>query len=233
MRDSSAIADAAEAASAASRAAASDRVRALEALAGMIAHEIRSSVLAMTSAAQILRYSLPQDPVAERSLGRILQESERLSALHDALSEYATEVPPRRESLNPDAVWNKALGNSRALFEARGLRAKHVVSSSVQVAGDPDQLCRAFERLLRHAVARAQGAGEIVVESTAGQTWNSILRLTPGQGEARTSAPDPERRSLELTLADRTLTAHGGELIVSGANQSSIVEARLPISGSR
>src|SRR5438067_13054627 len=79
----------------ASRILARERVRAMESLAGIVAHEIRSSVLGVTSAAQLLRYAMPQDPVAEKSLGRILQESDRLSALHEALTEYATEVPPR------------------------------------------------------------------------------------------------------------------------------------------
>src|SRR6478672_3703339 len=85
------------------RLVARERVHAMESLAGVIAHEIRSSVLGVTSAAQLLRYSLPPDPVAEKSLGRILQESDRLSTLHEALSEYATEVPPRFAPRDPDA----------------------------------------------------------------------------------------------------------------------------------
>src|SRR5205823_2415761 len=111
----------------------------------------------------------------ERSLGRILQESEHLSALHDALSEYATEVPPRRVSLNPDAVWTAAMTNVRAALEARGLRLKHLVSSPARVSGDADQLTRAFERLLHHAVARASGSAEVIIESDAGATWTSTM----------------------------------------------------------
>ena len=52
----------------------------MEALAAIIAHELRAGVLGVTSAAQLLRYSVPQDPVAEKSLGRILQEAETLIA---------------------------------------------------------------------------------------------------------------------------------------------------------
>src|SRR3954465_4067648 len=87
------------------RVIARERVRAMESLAGIIAHEIRSSVLGVTSAAQLLRYAVPQDPVAEKSLGRILQEAERLSTLHEALTEYATELPPRLASGDPDSIW--------------------------------------------------------------------------------------------------------------------------------
>ena len=64
-------------------ATARERVHAMEALAAIIAHELRAAVMGVTSAAQLLRYSAPQDPVAEKSLGRILQEAERLSATPD------------------------------------------------------------------------------------------------------------------------------------------------------
>ena len=58
-------------------ATARERVHAMEALAAIIAHELRAGVVGVTSAAQLLRYSVPADPVAEKSLGRILQEGAR------------------------------------------------------------------------------------------------------------------------------------------------------------
>src|SRR6476661_173029 len=95
-----------EPASQASRASiARERLHAMESLAAIIGHELRAGVLGVTSAAQLLRYSVPPDPVVEKSLGRILQEAERLSALHEALTEYATELPPRFAEGDPDAVW--------------------------------------------------------------------------------------------------------------------------------
>src|SRR3954463_8063361 len=98
-----------------------ERVRAMESLAGIIAREIRSSVLGVTSAAQLLRYAVPQDPVAEKSLGRILQEAERLSGLHEALTEYATELPPRLADGDPDALWTQVVGNMRGALEANSV----------------------------------------------------------------------------------------------------------------
>src|ERR1043165_4038958 len=109
----------------ASRLVARERVKAMEALAGSIAHEIRASVLGLTSAAQLLRYSLPPDPVAEKSLGRILQESERLSALHQALTDYATEVPPRTAPEDPDDIWKEVASNMRGAVDAAGLEVRH------------------------------------------------------------------------------------------------------------
>src|SRR5690242_17408042 len=94
-----------EPASQASRAViARERVHAMESLAAIIGHELRAGVLGVTSAAQLLRYSVPEDPIVEKNLGKTLQEAERLSALHEALTEYATELPPRFADGDPDVV---------------------------------------------------------------------------------------------------------------------------------
>src|SRR5215210_5968309 len=114
-----------ESSAAVGRLVARERVRAMESLAGTIAHEIRAAVLGVTSAAQLLRYSVPHDPVAEKSLGRILQESERLSALHEALTEYSTEIPPRFATERPDAVWSEVIVNMRGALEASSVLLTH------------------------------------------------------------------------------------------------------------
>src|SRR3954470_22291982 len=100
-------------------ATARERVHAMEALAAIIAHELRAGVMGITSAAQLLRYSVPQDPIAEKNLGKILQEAERLSALHEALTEYATELPPRLVDGDPDLVWTHAIAQLRGALETR------------------------------------------------------------------------------------------------------------------
>src|SRR5687767_2819095 len=124
-----------------------ERLHAMESFAAVIAHELRAGVMGVTSAAQLLRYSVPQDPVAEKSLGRILQESERLMALHEALTEYATELPPRRILSDPDAAWAEALRAMRGAASARTVLLTHSPANPVASARlDLDQLTRAFER---------------------------------------------------------------------------------------
>src|SRR3954471_14086418 len=100
-------------------ATARERVHAMEALAAIVSHELRAGVLGVTSAAQLLRYSVPQDPIVEKSLGKILQEAERLSSLHEALTEYATELPPRFTHGDPDAVWGDVALAMRGALEAK------------------------------------------------------------------------------------------------------------------
>src|ERR1041384_2102984 len=133
-------------------ATARERVHAMEALAAIIAHALRGGVMGGPAAARLLRYSVPQDPVAEKSLGRILQEAERLSALHDALTEYATELPPRLGPGDPDAVWVAVLRPMRGAVEAKGVQVTHAAASRASVRLDGDQLARSFERALHHAL---------------------------------------------------------------------------------
>jgi signal transduction histidine kinase len=151
-----------------SRMMARERVRAMESLAGIIAQEIRSAVLGVTSAAQLLRYAMPQDPVAEKSLGRILQESDRLSALHEALTEYATEIPPRTAAGDPDALWESVIRNMRGALEASSVIVVHE-SAAASVAIDQVQLGRAFERIIHQAMVRGRTGAELRIASTVNE----------------------------------------------------------------
>src|SRR5205085_2839986 len=142
----------------------------------IIAHELRAGVMGVTSAAQLLRYSVPPDPIAEKSLGRILQEAERLSSLHEALTEYATELPPRLVGGDPDAVWAGVLRSMRGAVEAKGVQVTHSAASHSAVKLDGDQLARSFERVLHHALARVQAKAVIdIVSSIEGDSWSNTI----------------------------------------------------------
>lgn len=206
-----------------------ERVHAMEALAAIIAHELRAGVMGVTSAAQLLRYSLPQDPVAEKSLGRILQEAERLSALHEALTEYATELPPRLVAGDPDAVWAGVLRSMRGATEAKGVQVKHSAASRASVRLDGDQLARSFERALHHALGRVHtGAVLDVVSSIEGNSWSSTMSVREAASVMKT---DVERHSFLFVLAQRAIIAHGGEVVDhQSADTPLLVSIRLPLS---
>jgi signal transduction histidine kinase len=213
------------------RMVARERVRAMESLAGIIAHEIRSAVLGVTSAAQLLRYAVPQDPVAEKSLGRILQESDRLSALHEALTEYATEIPPRTAAGNPDAVWDSVIRNMRGALEASSVIVVHE-SAAASVAIDEVQLGRAFERIIHHAMVRGRAGAELRITSTANDhDWLCIVSIARFEPVALGGESGHDRTSFLLALANRTVVAHGGETTDhSGDDPRRVVSLRLPLS---
>jgi signal transduction histidine kinase len=213
-----------------SRLVARERVHAMESLAGTVAHEIRSAVLGISSAAQLLRYGVPLDPVAEKNLGRILLEAERLSAIHDALSEYATEMPPRFVAGDPDDVWRDVLAGMRGALEANSLVATHVPPAvRAKCLIDPDQLARAFERVIHLASARSRGASEVVVTSVIAPdgSWHSIVTSRGGRPAAANSADTP---AFLIALANRTLVAHGGDVVDESSEGLVRVAIRLPFS---
>ena len=235
MTDSPTPTDLPETAAALGRLVARERVRAMESLAGLIAHEIRSTVLGVTSAAQLLRYALPQDPVAEKSLGRILQESERLSSLHEALSEYALEVPPRVAPIDPDGLWQTVIASMRGALEANSAQLTHAPSSSRAICLlDEEQMTRAFERIIHHAINRGQSGSKLSISSTidADDGWrSSISVVNPARSQPKTGGSDYERPTFLAALANRTLVAHGGELLDhSSGDFPLIVTVRLPLS---
>jgi hypothetical protein len=200
----------------------------MEALAAIIAHELRTGVMGMTSAAQLLRYSVPQDPVAEKSLGRILQEAERLSALHEALTEYATEPPPRLVGGDPDSVWAGTLRRMRGALEAKGVRVTHAAAGA-SVRLDGDQLARSFERALHHAVGRVQpGAIVDIVSSIEANSWTSTVSAREPSEVTRTEF---ERPGFLFVLAQRAIIAHGGDVVDHQPGDAPLLfSIRLPLS---
>ena len=201
----------------------------METLAAIVAHELRAAVMGVTSAAQLLRYSVPQDPVAEKSLGRILQEAERLSALHEALTEYATELPPRLVPGDPNAVWAAVLRTMRGAIEAKGVQVTHSAASRASVRLDGDQLARSFERALHHALARVQSGAVIdIVSSVEGDWWTSAIAARDSASVAKS---DVERHSFLFVLAQRAIVAHGGEVVDHPSSDAPLlVSVRLPLS---
>lgn len=209
-------------------ATARERVHAMEALAAIIAHELRAGVVGVTSAAQLLRYSVPADPVAEKSLGRLLQEAERLSALHEALTEYATELPPRLSGADPDSIWSDVLKSMRGAAEAKGVQVTHSSARS-RVRLDRDQLGRAFERTLHQALGKVKsGATLDVVSSSDDMWWTCTLSARDASSLARL---DSDRPGFLLVLSQRAIVAHGGDVTDHPPEDAPLLlSIRLPLS---
>lgn len=202
----------------------------MESLAAIVAHELRAGVLGVTSAAQLLRYAVPHDPVVEKSLGRILQDSERLSALHEALTEFATALPPQLAPGDPDGVWAEVMRHMRGAIEARGVLLTHAAASPrASLRLDREQLGRAFERTIHHVLDRVQPESEVdVVSSIEDQWWVSTISAAPTAALVKV---DGDRPTFILVLAQRTAVAHGGEIIDHRPEDAPLlVTIRLPLS---
>src|SRR5205823_9719806 len=103
------------------------------------------SVFAVSSAAQLLRYRIGDDPVVETNVGRILREAERLNALVASLLEYGRPAPLQIALGDPDAVWTKVVDAARGASETKSLAVQlSTASPRAQCAIDTEQLGHAF-----------------------------------------------------------------------------------------
>ena len=155
-----------------------ERVKASQDMAAALAHELRGPVFGITSAAQLLRYRITDDPVVEKNIGRILREAERLNSLVATLLEYGRPEPVRLAPANPDDVWVQVLADHRGALEAKALLARHTPAEPRIVCDvDPDQLGHAFSNALANAIdAAPEGTDLAILSSSIDGGWESSLR---------------------------------------------------------
>jgi two-component system, NtrC family, sensor histidine kinase AtoS len=214
---------------ASARASQRERVKASQDMAAALAHELRGPVYGITSAAQLLRYRITDDPVLEKNIGRIMREAERLNTLVATLLEYGRPEPVRLAPANPDDIWSRVLADHRGALEARALLVTHIVAEPGAVCDvDPEQLAQAFANVLGNAIDAAPEGTDLAVSSstTGGGAWESSLH-----NDGSPIAPDTLARAFEplvstkaghpgigLAITDRVVGDHGGAVFLESAH---------------
>lgn len=209
--------------------------------AAAIARELRATVLALSSAAQLVRYGAHDDPVLERNIGRIMREVDHLNATLAALTEYAELPPPRMASADPDAAVDEAVAESRALMESAALRLhRERASPHARIRGDLHQLARAFAHLLHAVIEAAPPASDIAITAGRGPdaTWTCQLH-DDGPPIPDDTLPHvfdlfararSEHTGVDLAMAHRIITAHHGQIAVrSAAGTGTTFTVTLPL----
>ncbi|HWJ12504.1 MAG TPA: ATP-binding protein [Gemmatimonadaceae bacterium] len=207
------------------------RIKISQNLAAAIAHELRNPVYGITSAAQLLRYRVSDDPLIERNIGRIMREAERLNTLVAALLEFARPAPVRLGPGVPDDVWIDVLQSHRGALESKALLVDHAAAPSADPFNiDVEQLAQAFGNALVNAIEAAPEGSDLRIVSsvTPDGAWESRLQ-NPGS----VIAPDILAGAFEplvttkaghvgigLAVAQRVMTDHGGSLALESETDS-------------
>jgi signal transduction histidine kinase len=192
-----------------------------------VAHELRNPLFGISSAAQLLRFRVREDPVVEKNVGRILREVERLNSMVTSLLEYGRPGPITLAPGDPDAVWDEVLENQRGLLESRAVLLERSRAPSASCAIDSQQLAHVFANLLVNATDAAPEGSDLTLTSSVLSNGQWRCRLHNGGPSIPPDAlprvfeiffsTKPGSSGIGLALCKRIVEEHGGSLSLESA----------------
>jgi signal transduction histidine kinase len=216
------------------------RLEGIGEVAAGIAHQLRNPLFGISSAAQLLRYRVREDPVVEKNVGRILREVERLNGVVTSLLEYGRPAPSRMALADPDELWDRVLETNRGLLESKALVLRHSPTRPrVLCHLDPDHLAQAFGNILANAIDAAPEGSDLSLSSALQPQgrWRCQLHNT-GPAIAADALPHVFElffstklggTGIGLALCRRIIEEHGGTIAIESTPESgTTVTVALP-----
>ena len=216
------------------------RIEAISEFSVGIVRELRNPLFGISSAAQLLRFRVRDDPVVERNVGRILREVERLNGIVSSLLEYGRPAPIQTVPADPDAIWHDVLTAKRGLLESKALVIRHRPAHPRATCDiDVEQIAHVFTNLLSNAVDAAPEGTDLTLNSATVDDGGWRCRL---HNDGPSIPPDilprvfelffttkPGAAGIGLALCQRIVDDHSGTIgLESTADSGTTVTIALP-----
>jgi signal transduction histidine kinase len=212
-----------------------------------VAHDLRTPLTRLRGSAE-RALTGPDDPAAAReALADCLEESERITALVDALMEVAEAeagaAPLDREPVAMRPLLAEAVSVFGPAAEEKSIRLVLEEGDEATVQGDRNRLERVFANLLDNAIKYSEEGAAVTVR-LAREGGEAVVTVEDtGRGIADDALPriwdrlyraDPSRSrrglGLGLSLVRAIVEAHGGSVAAaSRTGRGSTFTVRLPL----
>ena len=159
-----------------------EQLASLGRFAAGVAHEIGTPLTVIGGRAEVLAQRLHGDAAAQRSLGIIAEQIERISRIVHGVLDFARAREPRMVPTDVGATLAAVVELLAEPLGARGVRVETARAAGLPcVAADPDQLQQVFLNLAMNAADAMPGGGVLRIEAQA------VDRSGPDPG----AAPQP------------------------------------------
>lgn len=156
-----------------------ERLAGLGRLAAGLAHEIGTPLNVILGRAESLRRSHPGGGTAERNLGIIVSQSERIARIVRDMLDFARMKPRRHVETDVGGMLRTALDLLESRCRSLGVQVDVAAPAGLPtVVADPDQLQQVFLNLASNALDAMPDGGRLRVAAVAGEAAN------PERGEA-------------------------------------------------